>query len=220
MLSAAGRGLWTREDRDERIVCCGHRTRGARGGCTRPGTLALQPRTSTRAKRGGRAGRRRRAIIRRRASPVTPRCRTRSRVRHCAPRSANTTPSAERQLVDNVVKRVRLWKEVEPFYPDQTRGLPKTSESRGTESILNALVLATRDARNGRAERRRAPGVRQPVGAAVPKRRSQGRRGRGSTSTTSHGKRTSVAYFGAALAAIAVGRSPAAMRRAPRIRSA
>jgi len=49
-------------------------------------------------------------------------------------------------LLTNVTKRVRLWKEVEPFYPDQTRGLPKTSESRGTESVLNALVLAIYDA--------------------------------------------------------------------------
>jgi len=49
-------------------------------------------------------------------------------------------------LLRNVTKRVRLWKEVEPFYPDQTRGLPKTSESRGTESVLNALVLAIYDA--------------------------------------------------------------------------
>src|SRR5262249_50097123 len=32
-----------------------------------------------------------------------------------------------------------------------TRGLPKTSESRGTESVLNALVLATRDAQAGQA---------------------------------------------------------------------
>src|SRR6266516_3864444 len=40
-------------------------------------------------------------------------------------------PAPERRLVDNVVKRVRLWREVEPFYPDQSRGLPKTSESRG-----------------------------------------------------------------------------------------
>jgi squalene-hopene/tetraprenyl-beta-curcumene cyclase len=55
----------------------------------------------------------------------------------------------ERRLLENVVKRVMLWKEVEPFYPDQTRGLPKTSESRGTEAVLNALILATRDARNG-----------------------------------------------------------------------
>ena len=57
-------------------------------------------------------------------------------------------PAPERKLVDNVVKRVRLWKEVEPFYPDQSRGLPKTSESRGTEAVMNALILATHDARN------------------------------------------------------------------------
>jgi len=58
-----------------------------------------------------------------------------------------TEPAApELILLTNVTKRVRLWKEVEPFYPDQTRGLPKTSESRGTESVLNALVLATYDA--------------------------------------------------------------------------
>jgi squalene-hopene/tetraprenyl-beta-curcumene cyclase len=57
-------------------------------------------------------------------------------------------PSASaRQLFENVARRVSLWGEVEPWYPDQTRGLPKTSESRGTESVLNALVLATRDAR-------------------------------------------------------------------------
>lgn len=59
-------------------------------------------------------------------------------------------PSAvEARLLANVTTRVRLWQEVEPFYPDQTRGLPKTSESRGTESILNALVLAWRDAAAG-----------------------------------------------------------------------
>jgi len=52
----------------------------------------------------------------------------------------------ERKLLDNVTKRVRLWKEVEPFYPDETRGVPKTAESRGTESILNAVVLAAYDA--------------------------------------------------------------------------
>jgi squalene-hopene/tetraprenyl-beta-curcumene cyclase len=34
-----------------------------------------------------------------------------------------------------------MWKEVEPYYPDGTRGVPKTAESRGTEAILNALVL-------------------------------------------------------------------------------
>lgn len=54
-----------------------------------------------------------------------------------------TAPSVpERALLDNVTKRVRQWSEVEPFYPDATRGVPKTAESRGTESILNALILS------------------------------------------------------------------------------
>jgi squalene-hopene/tetraprenyl-beta-curcumene cyclase len=55
----------------------------------------------------------------------------------------------ERKLMANVSKRVTLWKDVAPFYPDQTRGLPKSSESRGTEAVLNALVLSARDAQVG-----------------------------------------------------------------------
>jgi squalene-hopene/tetraprenyl-beta-curcumene cyclase len=55
----------------------------------------------------------------------------------------------ERAMISHVVKRVTLWNEVEPFYPDQTRGLPKSSESRGTEAVLNAVVLAARDAGTG-----------------------------------------------------------------------
>lgn len=38
-------------------------------------------------------------------------------------------PSAnEVRLLDNITYRVRQWKEVEPFYPDQTRDIPKTSD--------------------------------------------------------------------------------------------
>src|SRR5262249_47967777 len=55
----------------------------------------------------------------------------------------------ERTLLANVIKRVRLWKEVEPWYPDQSRGLPKTSESRGAESVINALVLSIHDQSTG-----------------------------------------------------------------------
>jgi len=67
------------------------------------------------------------------------------------PLGETAASAAERSLHENISKRVMMWKEVEPFYPDQTRGLPKTSESRGTESILNALVLASRDARGSGA---------------------------------------------------------------------
>lgn len=64
---------------------------------------------------------------------------------------AEKNPSAnERRLLENVTKRVRLWKEVAPFYSDADRGAYKTVESRGTESVLNALILASNDAHSGR----------------------------------------------------------------------
>jgi squalene-hopene/tetraprenyl-beta-curcumene cyclase len=55
----------------------------------------------------------------------------------------------ERALLENIRKRVRLWKEVGPFYSD-TGYDHKSNESRGTESVLNFLILATSDAENGK----------------------------------------------------------------------
>jgi hypothetical protein len=55
----------------------------------------------------------------------------------------------EMAMFGDVVKRVYLWNEVEPFYPDRTRGVPKSAESRGVEGVLNALILATRDQERG-----------------------------------------------------------------------
>jgi squalene-hopene/tetraprenyl-beta-curcumene cyclase len=66
------------------------------------------------------------------------------------PLGEETASPNEQRILDNVTKRVRMWKEVEPIYPDQTVGLPKTSESRGTESILYALILAWNDAPLGK----------------------------------------------------------------------
>ncbi len=51
----------------------------------------------------------------------------------------------ERRVLDSVKKRVRLWSEIEPEYNDQKSGIHKTDESRGTEAILNALILARYD---------------------------------------------------------------------------
>jgi squalene-hopene/tetraprenyl-beta-curcumene cyclase len=53
---------------------------------------------------------------------------------------AERAPSIEeRKLISNVTTRVRLWKEIEPYYQD----MPE--ESRGTEAVLNALILASND---------------------------------------------------------------------------
>lgn len=52
-------------------------------------------------------------------------------------------------LVANVTKRVRMWAEVEPFYKNNPKDSLKSQESRGTEAILNALILLRRDAAAG-----------------------------------------------------------------------
>ena len=57
--------------------------------------------------------------------------------------------AVERRLLENVETRVMAWRDVEPFYSDEQYRVPKTSESRGTEAILNALILANHDARAG-----------------------------------------------------------------------
>jgi hypothetical protein len=59
----------------------------------------------------------------------------------------DTLSANERRLIDNVTRRVRLWKDVGPYYGDRA---DKAVESRGTEAVLNALILAAHDARSGR----------------------------------------------------------------------
>ncbi len=126
-------------------------------------------------------------------------------------------PSApEIALIANVTKRVTAWKDVEPFYPDQTRGLPKTSESRGTEAILNALILASRDARS--------PSLSDEARRAFDNLWAlQFRSGDPSGSWAwlnfhyEPWEADNSAYHGAALAAIAVGTAPGGYAATPDI---
>jgi squalene-hopene/tetraprenyl-beta-curcumene cyclase len=57
--------------------------------------------------------------------------------------------ASERKLMADVERRVRGWAEMEPYYGGvgKSGGEEKAIESRGTESVLNALILAERDAR-------------------------------------------------------------------------
>jgi squalene-hopene/tetraprenyl-beta-curcumene cyclase len=52
----------------------------------------------------------------------------------------------ETTFIENISKRVSFWQEAEPFYSDAKNGAPKSAESRGTEAVLNALVLARYEA--------------------------------------------------------------------------
>lgn len=55
----------------------------------------------------------------------------------------------EKALLSNVRKRVRLWNRIGPFYGGGHNGQVKATESRATEAVLNALVLASSEAATG-----------------------------------------------------------------------
>jgi squalene-hopene/tetraprenyl-beta-curcumene cyclase len=113
----------------------------------------------------------------------------------------------EMKIIADVVKRVRAWREVEPWYPDQTRGLPKTAESRGTEAVINALVLAQRDAADGAL----SADARQAFANLWAQQMRTGDLS-GAWAWLSFRlepwEGAQSAYWGATLAAIAVGRAP------------
>jgi squalene-hopene/tetraprenyl-beta-curcumene cyclase len=123
-------------------------------------------------------------------------------------------PSAERRLVDDVITRVRSWRDVDPYYPDQQNGLPKTSESRGTEAIVNALVIATRDARDAAAMEREGQISDEARTAFENLWALQFKRGplNGAWAWLNFHlepwESDGGAYFGAALAAVAIGTEP------------
>ena len=127
-------------------------------------------------------------------------------------------PSAiERTILDNVTKRVRMWDEVEPYYPDATRGVPKTAESRGTESILNALVLTSYDSSRGTL----SPDTRLALDHMWALQLKSGD-DKGAWSWLQFHNQPwegDSQFYGAALAAIAVGSTPASYQDTPEVQA-
>jgi squalene-hopene/tetraprenyl-beta-curcumene cyclase len=60
----------------------------------------------------------------------------------------NAMAVPERILTDSVEKRVRGWTQMAPFYSDRD-GPDKAAQSRATEAVLNAVILASYDVRQG-----------------------------------------------------------------------
>jgi squalene-hopene/tetraprenyl-beta-curcumene cyclase len=124
--------------------------------------------------------------------------------------------AAESKILNNLLTRAHNWREVEPFYPDQTRGIPKTSESRAIESVMNAVVLSRRDARGGRLgdETRTALDVMWSL---------QMKTGPNNGAWTwlnfnyEPWESPNSPYFGASLAALAVGSAPGGYAASPEI---
>ena len=117
-------------------------------------------------------------------------------------------PEAEHKLRENVAKRVRIWNAVHPYYGGQA--LP----SRGTEAVLNALVLSSMDAAQGKlSDDSRAAfdhlWALQETSGAWPWINFR----------NEPWEATDSPFYGACLAAIAVGTAPENYRASPQIRA-
>jgi squalene-hopene/tetraprenyl-beta-curcumene cyclase len=132
---------------------------------------------------------------------------------------AETGPSAaERKLLENIATRVRLSNEVAPFYSDETAGVPKTAESRGTEAILNALALAAYDAPDGKLR----DDTRTALSNLWALQQKTGET-KGAWSWLNFHYEPWLSdggqFYGAALAAVAIGTAPGSYRSTPEIQS-
>jgi squalene-hopene/tetraprenyl-beta-curcumene cyclase len=119
----------------------------------------------------------------------------------------------EQLLLQNVTKRVRLWSTVKPFY-----GGSNSARSRGTEAVLDAWILASSDVGNSKlSENARAAldnmwSAQRTIGEAT-----------GSWNwldfENEPWEAPDSSYYGAAVAALAVGEAPASYRADPTIQS-
>ncbi|HTX23238.1 MAG TPA: hypothetical protein VMD03_01170 [Steroidobacteraceae bacterium] len=123
---------------------------------------------------------------------------------------------AERRLTRDVLKRVQLWSETRPYYTDAQNGAHKSAQSRGTEAVLNALILATDDARTGRL----TGDTRAAFDAMWATQETAGEAA-GAWAWLDFGlqpwEMKDGQYFGAAIAALAVGTAPEDYRSTPAI---
>jgi len=113
-----------------------------------------------------------------------------------------TPTPQELRLLDNVMRRVATYDTHQPYYDSDAR---KSVQSRGTEAVLNALVLASADAERERRE----PG--EPTQRAF-RRLWETQRADGAWDWLDFGlepfESPDATYYGATLAAMAVGTAP------------
>ena len=115
-----------------------------------------------------------------------------------------TTPTPQEvRLLEGVIRRVETYDAHQPFYDFNEA---KKTESRGTEAVINALVLASADAEQNRRE------PTEPTRRAL-RRLWETQRADGAWDWLDFGlepfESADAAYYGATLAALAVGTAPA-----------
>jgi squalene-hopene/tetraprenyl-beta-curcumene cyclase len=135
-----------------------------------------------------------------------------------APLSEQKVSDPERAMLDSIITRVNLGDKAETFYSDAANGPGKTHEARTAESVNNALILASYDA---------AAGHLQPVTRTAFEHMWALQEQTGPTAGAwiwqdfhfSPWEAPESEYYGAAMAAVAVGMAPDNYRDEPKIQS-
>lgn len=122
------------------------------------------------------------------------------------------TPN-ERKILDNIARRVTLWNDVQPFYSDEKQGVPKTLESRGTEAVLNALIAVS----SGGQSRELARQALENMRALQVKNGDAMGAWPWLNFHNEPWEADDSQFWGASLAAIALGKAPAEYRSAPAV---
>jgi squalene-hopene/tetraprenyl-beta-curcumene cyclase len=121
----------------------------------------------------------------------------------------------ELKIIDDVIRRVRLGKQTVPYYAGEGYD-GKTAQSRGTEAVLNAMVLANYDAQRGKL----SDDTRMAFENMWAQQQSAGENaGTWSWLQFDHEpwEANDSNYYGAALAAMAVGTAPENYASTPEI---
>jgi len=121
----------------------------------------------------------------------------------------------ERQLLEDVKTRVRLWNQVGPYYNGSGYD-GKADESRGTESVLNALILSHYDALTGKLSSETRAGF-DNMWALQEKSGDKKGAWAWLQFNQEPWEAKDSAYYGACLAAIAVGSAPGNYMSDPQI---
>jgi squalene-hopene/tetraprenyl-beta-curcumene cyclase len=124
----------------------------------------------------------------------------------------------EQKLVENVRARVGRWTEAAPYYANRAKDPAKATESRATEAVLNAVILADADARAGRLSKDTHTAFENMWAL----QQTDGPRS-GAWPWLQFGldpwEGRNAEYFGAALAALATGTAPEAYDSEPAIQA-
>lgn len=122
----------------------------------------------------------------------------------------------ERAMLDSIIKRVNLGNEAETFYSDAVHGPGKTHEARNAEAVNNVVILTSYDAATGHLQ----PVTRKALDFMWASQEQSGPKAGAWIWQNFHfspWEAPESEYWGAAMAAIAVGNSPDNYRNDPKI---